>query len=190
MVGPLQLAGPVSGLILGFGFGFVLENAGFGDPKKLTAQLRLTDWSVFKVMFTAIIVCAVLLTIASGLGLVDMKRVFVPSVYFWGTLLGGVGLGVGMAVGGYCPGTCVVGLMSGRLDGLIFLLGVGAGTLIFNGAYPNIKFWAYAQTGPNAWTLPQLLHLPAWLVLLGLLAVLVGVGGLTAVSRGPGKREA
>ncbi len=184
MVGPLDLAGPVSGLILGFGFGFVLENAGFGDPQKLTGQLRLTDWAVFRVMFTAIIVCGVLLYAASGLGLIEFGGLFVPSVYFWGTLLGGAGLGIGMAVGGYCPGTSIVGLVSGRLDGLLFLLGVGAGTLLFNGAYPSIKSWAYAKTGPTALTLPQLLHLPTWLILLLLLAVLVGVGWLTAAGGG------
>jgi len=190
MVGPLNLAGPVSGLVLGFGFGFILENAGFGDPQRLTAQLRLTDWAVFKVMFTAIIVCAFFLDLASGLGLLKMGDVFIPSVYFWGTLLGGVGLGVGMAVGGYCPGTSIVGLVSGRLDGLLFLLGVGAGTLLFNGAYPSIKLWAYPKTGPNALTLPQLLNLPAWLILLTLLAVLVSVGWLTRGGMDAGKRQA
>jgi uncharacterized protein len=184
MTGPLHLAGPLSGMILGFGFGFILENAGFGDPQKLTGQLRLTDWAVFRVMFTAIIVCGVLLSMASGLGLINLGAIFIPSVYFWGTLLGGAGLGIGMAVGGYCPGTAIVGLVSGRLDGLVFVLGVGAGTLLFNGAYPSIKSWAYAKTGPTALTLPQLLHLPTWLILLLLLAVLVGVGWLTAGAGG------
>ncbi len=55
---PLNDAGMVSGLVCGFLFGFVLENAGFGSPCKLTAQFSLRDWSVFKVMFTAIVVTA------------------------------------------------------------------------------------------------------------------------------------
>lgn len=189
MAAPLDLVGPVSGLILGFGFGFILEAAGFGDPERLTGQLRLTNWAVFKVMFTAIIVCATLLYVVASFGALNMKAVFIPSVYFWGTLLGGAGLGIGMAVGGYCPGTSMVGFVSGRLDGLFFLLGIAAGTLIFNAAYPSIKSWAYAKTGPTAWTVPQLLHLPTWLVLLLLLAVLVGVGWLTTIWMGGGGKK-
>ena len=60
----------LSGLILGAGFGFALERAGFGSPDKLTAQFRLTDWSVFKVMFTAIVFAAVGLMVLERIGLV------------------------------------------------------------------------------------------------------------------------
>jgi hypothetical protein len=58
----------LSGLLLGAGFGFVLERAGFGNPNKLTGQFRLTDWSVFKVMFTAIVFAAVGLLILGFFG--------------------------------------------------------------------------------------------------------------------------
>ena len=55
---PLNDAGMWSGLVCGVLFGVALENAGFGSPCKLTGQFRLTDWSVLKVMFTAIVVAA------------------------------------------------------------------------------------------------------------------------------------
>lgn len=168
--------GALSGLLFGLAFGFILENAGFGSGCKLTAQLRFKDWAVFKVMFTAILVAAGGLYVLQGFGLVAIDRLFVPSVLFWGTLLGGMLVGVGMAVGSYCPGTSVVALFSGKLDALVFLVGIGAGTLAFGGAYDSIAGWVYKQTGPDSLTLPQLLHLPAWLVWAMLLGVLVAVG--------------
>ena len=184
MIAPLNLAGPLSGIVIGIAFGFILEGAGFGSPCILTGQLRFTNWAVFKTMFTAIIVSAALLYAASGLGLLHLNSIFIPSVYFWGTLLGGVGVGIGMGVGGYCPGTSVVGFVSGRLDALLFLGGIGAGTLLFNVAFPTIGSWVYAQTGPSALTLPQLFHLPAWAIIALLLAVLVAVGRLVGSGSG------
>lgn len=182
----MNYGGAISGLVFGIAFGFILENAGFGSGCKLTAQLRFKDWAVFKVMFTAILVAAGGLYVLQGFGLVAMDRLFVPSVLFWGTLLGGMLVGVGMAVGSYCPGTSIVALFSGKLDAVVFLLGIGAGTLAFGGAYDSIKSWVYKQTGPDSLTLPQLFHLPAWAVWLLLLGVLVAVGYLTRESRGPG----
>jgi hypothetical protein len=176
---PLGYTGPVSGIILGLIFGYILENAGFGSGCKLTAQLRFKDWAVFKVMFTAILVSAGGLYLLQGLGLIAVDNMFIPSVMLWGTTLGGVGIGIGMAVGGYCPGTSVVALMSGKIDGLLFLLGIGIGTLGFNSVFSSIEGWAWMQTGPDGLTLPQLLHLPAWAVWGLLFAVLVIVGYLT-----------
>ena len=113
-----------SGLILGGAFGYVLERAGFGNPCKLTAQFRLTDWSVFKVMFTAIVFAAVGLMIVERLGLIDASDLFVPPAFLGAAALGGALVGAGFAIGGYCPGTSVVGLMSGRIDAGIFLVGL------------------------------------------------------------------
>lgn len=185
---PLGYTGPVSGIILGLVFGFALENAGFGSSCKLTSQLRFKDWAVFKVMFTAIIVSSGGLYLLQALGMVNVVNdLFVPSVMLWGSTLGGVLIGVGMAVGGYCPGTSVVALCSGKLDGLLFLLGIGVGTLGFNSAYDSIKSWVWTQTGPDSLTVPQLLHLPAGVVWAALLAVLLIVGYLT---RGPKSGQA
>ncbi len=177
---PLGYTGPISGIILGIIFGYVLENAGFGSGCKLTAQLRFKDWAVFKVMFTAIIVASGGLYLMQSWGLVNVVNdMFVPSVFIWGSSLGGVCIGAGMAIGGYCPGTSLVALFSGKLDGLIFALGIGLGTLVFNGFSGSIESWAWKQVGPDSLTLPQLLHMPVWAVWALLLAVLVGVGYLT-----------
>ncbi|MDO8650618.1 MAG: YeeE/YedE thiosulfate transporter family protein [Undibacterium sp.] len=132
---PLNDVGITSGLICGILFGFVLENAGFGSPCKLTAQFRLSDWSVFKVMFTAIVVAAAGLLGLRETGLLAVDAVFVPPALLVASGVGGVLVGAGFAVGGYCPGTSIVGLFSGRLDALVFIVGLLIGTFVFAGLY-------------------------------------------------------
>lgn len=132
---PFHESGMVSGLVCGVLFGFVLENAGFGSPAKLTGQFRLTDWSVFKVMFTAIVVAAVGLWGLRVVGLMAADVLFVPQALVMASAVGGALIGAGFAVGGYCPGTSMVGMSSGRLDALVFVLGLFIGTTVFAGFY-------------------------------------------------------
>lgn len=132
---PFHESGMVSGLVCGVLFGFVLENAGFGSPSKLIAQFRLTDWSVFKVMFTAIVVAAVGLWGLRVVGLLAADSLFVPQALVMASAVGGALIGAGFAVGGYCPGTSMVGMSSGRLDALVFVLGLFIGTTAFAGFY-------------------------------------------------------
>lgn len=132
---PLHESGMVSGLVCGVLFGIALENAGFGSPAKLTAQFRLTDWSVFKVMFTAIVVAAVGLWGLRVIGLLETDSLFVPQALVMASAVGGALIGLGFAIGGYCPGTSMVGMASGRLDALVFVLGLFIGTTAFAGFY-------------------------------------------------------
>jgi hypothetical protein len=176
---PLEYSGPVSGLILGGLFGFALERAGFASGCKLTAQLRFKDWAVFKVMFTAILVCAIGLYVLQLAGLMAKDDIFIPTTYFWGTLLGGVGVGAGMAVGGYCPGTSVVSFMSGKADGFVFFVGIILGTIAFAGAYTALEPLIEALPGPEAQTVPELLGVPDWVVIAALVAVYAAVGWFT-----------
>lgn len=88
-------------IAIGFGFGFVLERAGFGDSRRMAAQFYLHDMTVFKVMFTAIIVAMTLIFLTSNLQLLDFERVFVNPTYMWPGVLGGLIFGVGFILGGY-----------------------------------------------------------------------------------------
>lgn len=88
-------------LAIGFGFGFALEKAGFGNSCKLAAQFYLHDMTVLKVMFTAIVVAMVLIFAGSALALVDFHRIYVNETYLWPGLLGGLMLGMGFIIGGY-----------------------------------------------------------------------------------------
>ncbi|KAB0576392.1 transporter [Ideonella dechloratans] len=163
-----------SGLLCGLLFGYVLESAGFGSPCKLTAQFRLSDWSVFKVMFTAIIVAALGLTALEQLGWLAADEVYVPPSYLGAAAIGGALVGAGFAVGGYCPGTSVVGLFSGRLDALVFLLGLLLGTVGFAGTFDTLEAWTTAGE-TQAVTLPEALHLNPWWVNAALVAAGVAV---------------
>ncbi|MBU6437334.1 MAG: YeeE/YedE family protein [Betaproteobacteria bacterium] len=170
---PLDDQGMVSGLITGFLFGFVLENAGFGSPCKLTAQFRLSDWSVFKVMFTAIVVAAVGLYVLRRVGLLQ-GEVYVPSALLAGAAVGGLLIGAGFAAGGYCPGTSVVGFFSGRLDALVFLVGLLVGTFAFAGLYgPAIEalMQAFPLKAGDTLTDATGLSEPLWLLILVLMLV-------------------
>ena len=172
---PLYDNGVASGLLCGVLFGYVLESAGFASPRKLTAQFRFTDWSVFKVMFTAIIVAAIGLYGAMAAGLIAANGIFIPTTFFWATLTGGALVGAGMAIGGYCPGTSSVALASGRLDGLFFMVGMVLGTGLFGGVFDPIKGFYLAWQGPQAQTLPALFGIPAW-AMIGILIVVAALG--------------
>lgn len=175
MSGVLALGAPVSGVLLGFGFGFVLERAGFGSGCKLTAQFRLTDWSVFKVMFSAIVVAAVGLYGLELAGLVQSSALYVPAPYLWAIAAGGAAIGVGFAVGGYCPGTAMVGITTGRVDAMVFFFGLLLGTFAFAGLFAWLEPLTTAGELSQGERLPELLGLPEWLVLAGLVAAAVGV---------------
>ncbi|HPA88598.1 MAG TPA: YeeE/YedE thiosulfate transporter family protein [Quisquiliibacterium sp.] len=187
---PLDDAGLWSGLVCGALFGFVLERAGFGSPCKLTGQFRLTDWSVLKVMFTAIVVAAAGLWALRLAGVVAEGAVYVPTSFLAAAAIGGVLVGIGFAVGGYCPGTSVVGLFSGRLDAAVFLVGLVLGTVVFAGLYgPAIEAVMGAWEVDAGDTFSEAWGVSDGLVLAVMAAALVGVfvlgGRLERASRGP-----
>ena len=172
---PLYDYGIASGLLTGLLFGFVLEGAGFGSPRKLTAQFRLSDWSVFKVMFSAVIVAAAGLWLAQAVGVIGTGSVFVPTLYFWAIAAGGLLIGAGFAIGGYCPGTSLVGLGSGRGDAIAFIVGMVAGTAIFAEFFGSLETFYFAAEGPKGQTVSGLLGLPDWLVI-AVLAIVAAAG--------------
>lgn len=159
---------------VGIGFGFSLERAGFGSARKLTAQFYLTDLAVFKVMFTAIVTAMLGLFYLSWGGFLDLSLVYLTPTYLWPQIVGGLLLGFGFVIGGYCPGTSLVAAVTGRIDGLVFVLGVIFGVFAFGESYPLTKDF-YVSGNMGTVTLPQLLHLPYGLVVL--LVVLMALGG-------------
>lgn len=101
---PLALEGAgglIAGLLGGVAFGFVLERAGLGDPKKLTGLFYLQDFTMLKVMFTAIAVAAAGIGGLAALDVLDLSAIAVQPTYLWPMLVGGLVLGAGFALGGY-----------------------------------------------------------------------------------------
>ena len=125
--------------IIGIGFGFVLERGGFGNARILAAQFYLTNMRVFKVMFTAIVTAMLGLFFLSWIGYVDLSLIYVSDTYVMPQILGGLLLGFGFVIGGYCPGTSVVSCSTGRIDGIFYVLGVVFGIFVFAELYPLIS---------------------------------------------------
>ena len=163
---PLENSGMLAILVAGFFFGFFLEVSGLGSPRKLTAQFTLRDWSVFKVMFVAIVVAAAGLWLFDVLGWLRFDALKIQTTFFWAMAIGGALLGAGLAIGGYCPGTSVVGLFTGRLDALLFMVGILIGTTLFAANFDSLQGLYLAAKGPKGQTLSALTGLPTWLMLL------------------------
>jgi hypothetical protein len=154
--------GLIVALVLGFAFGFVLERAGFGRSTKLAAQFYLRDMTVFKVMFSAIVVAMLGLVVADGLGLADLQAIALSGASFtflWPMVAGGLLLGVGFIISGYCPGTSIVAAASGNVDGLFTVMGVVVGSLLFGELYPWIGEWSTSSNLGHLF-LPQVIGLP------------------------------
>lgn len=169
--------GLVVAFVLGLGFGWFLERAGFGSSCRLCAQFYLYDMTVLKVMFTAIITAAVGLWLFSAVGLLDLSLVYLVPTSIGAQLLGGLLLGAGFIIGGYCPGTSVTATATGAMDGVVFIVGFAVGLAVYALALPGLELWANANSLGEL-TLPQAWGVPYGAVVLGvvIMAALAFVG--------------
>jgi uncharacterized protein len=127
------------GFLVGIGFGFALEQAGFSSSRKLAGMFYGYDTTVLKVFFTAAIVALVGSQLLSFLGLLNLNLVFVNHYYLGATLIGGTIMGAGFVMGGFCPGTGISALSIGKIDALFFLIGGMLGAFLFAETYPTIQ---------------------------------------------------
>jgi len=175
--------------VLGLGFGFFLERAGFGSARKLAAQFYLYDMSVFKVMFTAIVTAMLGVTYLGWIGWLDLDLVYLVPTHLGPQIVGGLVLGVGFVVGGYCPGTSVAALATGRVDAMVYALGIFAGTFVYAEVYPAIKGFVNADAMGQV-TLPDVFGLPWGLVVFVVVVIaVVGFWGATKIERWAGSRS-
>jgi rhodanese-related sulfurtransferase/uncharacterized membrane protein YedE/YeeE len=142
-------------LMIGLGFGYVLESAGFGNSTRLAAQFYGRDLTVFKVMFTAIIVAMSLIFLTSAIGLFDYNLIWVPPTYLWPGIVGGLIMGVGFIIGGFCPGTSLVAMTTGKIDGIMFVLGVLTGIFLFGETVQYFDLF-FDSSYLGRYTLPEL----------------------------------
>ncbi|MBE3144872.1 MAG: YeeE/YedE family protein [Planctomycetes bacterium] len=152
-------------LLLGVVFGFALNKAGLTKYHKIVNQFRLNDMAVLKFMLTALVVAMLGLYPLHALGVINFPTV--PATYVVGNLVGGLIFGVGMALAGFCPGTCVAGAGEGKVDYLLpGILGFLTGAVIYGLTYDKVfpKISAIANYG-NV-TLPELWHISPYLAIL------------------------
>ena len=125
-------------IVLGALFGAVLDRVGATNPNKIINMLRLTDLSLMKIILGAIGIASVGLFSGLELGFIDVGHLSVKSAYV-GVIVGGALLGLGFAIAGYCPGTGLTALATGRKDALYFTLGGLLGAFLFMVTFGYIK---------------------------------------------------
>ncbi len=125
-------------IFIGIAFGFILERAGFGKSTHIAPIFYFRNLRVAETMVSAIITTATLITFAVYNGWVDYNKIFIPLTYVWPYLVGGILFGLGMVMSGWCPGTSVVGLATGKIDALAFILGLLVGMFIYFDEFDKI----------------------------------------------------
>ncbi len=182
--------GLVVAFLVGIGFGFFLERAGFNSARKLAAQFYFTDLTVFKVMFTAIITAMLGVYWLSVLGVMDLSLVYLTPTFLAPQIVGGLVLGMGFVVGGYCPGTACVGVATGRIDALVLFVGIFAGIYGMGELYPLISGF-YNSTSFGQLTLPQVTGLPYGLLVFAVVVMaLAGFAGAEWIEKRMATRKA
>jgi len=176
--------------VIGFAFGYTLEMSGFGDSRKLAAQFYFTEMTVLKVMFTAIVTTMVLLFGAVGLGFLNFSQVWVNPTYLASGILGGLIMGFGFIVGGFCPTTSLASASTGKIDGMLFMLGGFVGAFLFGETEQYFTQWYNNAGYYGRLTLDQVFHLPIGVVvLLVVLMALFMFWGSEQLERIIGKKD-
>jgi hypothetical protein len=160
------------GLVTGICFGFLLQKGGATDYGVIEGQLLLVDFTVLKVMLSAVMVGMVVFPILRQYGYANSHAAH-------GTLgsnvIGGLIFGAGFALLGYCPGTVAGAVGTGALDALIGgMVGMLIGAGIFAGLYPELKKGILNRGPFPAVTIPEFLHLKPWMVIVLLEAGMIG----------------
>ena len=159
--------------LIGMAFGALLERAGLGSARKLAGQFYLTDLTVLKVLFSALVTAMLGAFWLDRAGALDLRAVYLPETFAAPQALGGALFGAGLVLAGLCPGTSCVAAATGRRDGLAVMAGLVLGIAMFNLAFDSLDP-VYASTALGPVTLPDLLRLPRGVV----------VGLVTAVALG------
>jgi uncharacterized membrane protein YedE/YeeE len=163
----------VMSVLIGLGFGFALERAGFGDARNLTSIFYGRDFRVMRVMFPAIITAMLGLYFLDLFGIMPISNIGLLPSYVMPQVVGGLLLGAGFVIGGYCPGTSIVAMVSGRWDGLVFLVGIFIGSVGFNVAYDSFQAFHYS-TSLGRVLLHESLGLPSGVLVFIISAFAVG----------------
>ncbi|MGZ8291621.1 MAG: YeeE/YedE thiosulfate transporter family protein [Telluria sp.] len=122
---PKQL---VLGFVFGIAFGFLLQKGGVAKYEVLLGSLLLTDFTVMKIMLTAILVGMIGIFSMHALGLVKLH---VKPTRYAANVIGGLVFGAGFALLGYCPGTGAAALGQGNLDAIAGIGGLLAGSYVY-----------------------------------------------------------
>ena len=170
--------------VIGIAFGIALERGGFGRATILASQFYFTNMRVLKVMFTAIVTAMLGLFYLSVIGFLDLSLIYLTTTNMLPMVVGGLVAGVGFVVGGYCPGTSMVAVVTGKIDAMVYVVGMMFGIFVFGEMFPSIEnFFNSSEMGTV--TLPQYFNMSYGLVVF--LVVLMALGAFAAAEWGEKK---
>lgn len=129
----------IAALLIGIAFGYILEQAGFSSSKRLAGVFYGYDFTVLRVFFTAGVTAAVGIILLEQFSLIDADFIFINPTWLYPAIAGGVIMGFGFIMGGYCPGTSICAAAIGKKDAMIFVLGALAGVFLFAGLFPYLS---------------------------------------------------
>lgn len=164
-----------AGLGFGFLFGVLLHRGGVTDYNVIVNQFRFRDFTVLKVMFTAIVVGGVGVALLHGQGLANFH--IKPATMF-AVVLGAVLFGIGMVLYGYCPGTGIAAIAAGKLDAVAGFAGMLVGAAAYAFSYPWIAAHVLPIANLGKKRLPDVANVPEWLWYAGLVVLAGGVFAL------------
>ncbi|MGE5680221.1 MAG: YeeE/YedE thiosulfate transporter family protein [Bacillota bacterium] len=170
----------VIALFLGMLFGAVLEQAGFSTSKKLVGLFYGYDFTVLRVFFTAGVVAMIGVVALEHFGLLDINLTYINPTFLWSAIVGGLIMGLGFVIGGFCPGTSLAAAAIGKIDAIIFVAGSFLGVLVFAEGYPLFET-LYKSAN---WGSPQIfdtLHIPQSLFAFLLSAVALAAFWATSI---------
>lgn len=126
-------------IVIGMAFGFILESSGFSSSRKLAGVFYGYDFAVLKVFFTAALVSSIGLLYLDYMGYLDLGQLYVHPTYLKGALIGGAIMGLGFITAGFCPGTSLCAASIGKIDAIVYVVGILVGILIFSELFDLFK---------------------------------------------------
>jgi uncharacterized protein len=152
IMGPLIPLGQIASgwdfiiaLLIGIAFGFILEASGFSSSRNITGAFYGYNFVVLRVFFTAAIVAMIGLEYFDYMGWIDISLIYILPTYLSPMIVGSIIMGVGFILGGFCPGTSYTAIAIGKLDAIVFTIGLFLGIFLFSELFPLIEDFYYSD---------------------------------------------
>jgi uncharacterized membrane protein YedE/YeeE len=160
------------GLVTGLLFGFLLQKGEVLRFERQISFMLLKDMTIIKFMMSAVLVGMVGIYACHAVGLISLS---IKATNLAAIVVGGLLFGIGWAIAGYCPGTSVGALAEGRVHALWSILGMLTGAAFYAEAYPLMKQTLLTWGNFGKITLPQVLGLSPWVIIVPFILVSLGL---------------
>ena len=163
----------VIAILIGMAFGYILEASGFSSSRKLAGVFYGYDFVVLKVFFTSAVVAVIGIFYMDYLNLVDITQLYVHPTYLWAAIIGGIIMGFGFLAGGFCPGTSLCAVAIGKIDGIVFTIGLMIGIFIFAELFDVLEPLFVGSNLGNITLVDSLNISPYWIIFIFTIIALV-----------------